>query len=76
MTAATKRIGQPPGKRFTGHLTIARGVGRGRISNDLAGAAIDGEWTATEVAIIRSHLSGDGARYETLTSLPVPTRRG
>ena len=66
---STARIGQAPGPTFTGHLSIARSVGRARIPSELAGETIEGAWIANEVAIIQSHLSANGARYETLESL-------
>jgi 2'-5' RNA ligase len=69
---STARIGQPPAPTFTGHLTIARARGRGRIPAELAGQAIAGAWTAREVAIIQSHLNPQGARYETLATVALP----
>jgi 2'-5' RNA ligase len=61
---ATARFGEPPAtRRFRGHLTLGRtkgGIG------DTASLALARSWTVREVELIRSHLGGGGARYETL----------
>lgn len=64
--AATARIGRPPEDRaFAGHITLAR-TGRGaRVDlRPLAGVAVAGTWTVTDVCLVESHLSSAGARYE------------
>ena len=67
---ATRQIGQPPGeKAFTGHLTVARARGRGRIPRALAGAPIGATWRLDSIALIRSHLHAEGARYQTLATI-------
>ena len=64
VVAATKTFGEPPPKRrFRGHLTLARTKG-GLV--DPASMALERSWTVREVELIRSHLGGSGARYETL----------
>lgn len=68
--AATAEVGRPPDTRpFRGHLTLARARGRGRLPSGVAGTRLSGRWTVGELALIRSHLEPDGARYETLTTV-------
>ena len=70
VTERTKQIGEPPRKRFVGHLTIARvkpHVPMPRCLGDLVSA----EFAITEVALVESRLHPDGARYETLQTWPV-----
>ena len=55
---------------FRGHLTLARARQRGgKIPASLAGAPIEGSWTASRVALVRSHLGGGPARYEDIASV-------
>ena len=62
VTAATADIGDPPGTRsFDGHLTLARLRPGSR--GDVAGAPIDAKCPVTEVVLVRSELSSDGATY-------------
>ena len=64
---ATRNFGAPPPTRpFKGHLTLARTTGGvvDRSSLDLAAT-----WTVDHVELIRSHLGGGPARYETLAAL-------
>ena len=50
---------------FRGHLTLARARERGqKIPPSLAGTPITGEWAATSVSLVRSHLGRGPARYE------------
>lgn len=68
----TRGLGEPPRKRFVGHLTIARvkaHVPMPRCLGDLVSA----EFPITEVALVESRLRPDGPRYETLTTWPVGT---
>ena len=70
---ATADLGEPPRKRFVGHLTLAR---LGRRATTLAlppalGALVDGEFEVTEVALVRSRLDPQGAHYETLDTWPI-----
>ncbi len=62
---ATAGIGEPPGKRFIGHLTLAR------VKSDVAlprtiGSPISTDFDVDEVALVQSRLGPAGARYETL----------
>jgi 2'-5' RNA ligase len=68
--AATDGIGDPPRPQFRGHLTVAR-TRRNAISSML-GHPFEAELAISEVALVRSELTPDGARYETL--MTVPTR--
>lgn len=68
----TRHLGEPPRKRFVGHLTIARvkaHVPMPRCLGDLVSA----EFPIAEVALVESRLRPDGPRYETLTTWPVGT---
>ena len=46
---------------FRGHLTLSRHATR-----PLAGVPFEASWHASEIALIRSHLGGGPARYETI----------
>lgn len=48
-------------RKFTPHVTLARKVGR-RVSCEIAPI----EWRVSEICLIRSTLSHEGARYKTL----------
>jgi RNA 2',3'-cyclic 3'-phosphodiesterase len=50
---------------FTGHVTLARAD---RMPRALAGIPIAASWEVTEIALIRSHLGGGPARYETIAT--------
>ncbi|MEZ5245087.1 MAG: RNA 2',3'-cyclic phosphodiesterase [Acidimicrobiales bacterium] len=50
---------------FRGHLTLARQRGGGATSAD--GAAIAARFVVDEIALVRSELHADGARYTTVT---------
>jgi 2'-5' RNA ligase len=74
---ATGAVGEPPeSRRFTGHLTVARLVGR--YSGPLVGCEIDDRFAVREARLIRSHLKPTGAVYETIATkaLRVPGRSG
>ena len=65
---ATRSIGRPPDHRdFRGHLTIAHVNGR----VPPVSAAIDCRWTVATFALVRSHLGGGPARYETVATWPL-----
>lgn len=70
---ATSGVGRPPEDRpFRGHLTLARLRGTSAEGlADLTGAAVSASWPVTSVSLVRSHLHPDGARYETILSVPV-----
>lgn len=70
VTKRTSQIGEPPRKRFFGHLTLARvkrHVPMPRALGELVSVAFD----VDEVALVQSRLDPQGARYETLRSWPV-----
>jgi 2'-5' RNA ligase len=69
VTARTARIGQPPGKRFVGHLTLARVKAHVPMPRVL-GALFTAEFDVSDVALIESRLHPEGARYETIESWP------
>jgi len=66
----TKRLGtEKPRKRFLGHVTVARvqsNVAMPRVLGEL----IADEFDVTEIALIESRLTSNGARYETLETWP------
>jgi RNA 2',3'-cyclic 3'-phosphodiesterase len=64
VAAATRAVGPRPTRAFTGHLTLARGRGRHPVRADLAGEEVAAVWTVGEVALVRSRLHPDGARYD------------
>jgi 2'-5' RNA ligase len=72
VTAATAALGEPPGRRFSGHLTLARidRRARGRLPATV-GAMVSAAFDVEEVALVQSRRDHRGARYETLASWPV-----
>lgn len=60
--------GAPPRRTASAHLTVARKPDEALISalrsQELGRISV--VWTIDRVALLRSHLSSDGARYETL----------
>ena len=68
---ATKHLGEPPGKRFVGHLTLARCARGARLPAALGSLFAD-EFPVEEFALVESRLQPTGARYETVASWPVP----
>ena len=67
LRAATAEIGEPVDPRgFRGHLTLGRCHGGGPTALD--GRPIAVGFTSTEVALVRSDLHPDGARYTTVTT--------
>lgn len=66
---ATAPFGEPAsGRPFRGHLTLARTKG-GIV--DVSSLALSGSWTVAEIELVRSHLGGGPARYETLAAFPL-----
>jgi 2'-5' RNA ligase len=62
VAVVTADIGDPPETRsFNGHLTVARLRAGSR--EDLAGTPIAATWPVSEVVLVRSDLTGDGASY-------------
>jgi 2'-5' RNA ligase len=63
---ATREVGQPPpGRRFRGHITVARA----RRPGALAGLPVTGvsdQWTVGELTLVSSDLRPQGARYEVI----------
>ena len=55
---------------FRGHLTIARQRGGGSTSAD--GVAVSASFVVDEIALVRSDLHADGARYTTVTRRTLP----
>ena len=67
--AATAGLGRPPDHRaFRGHITLARVDGRSKPPlTDLPGR----RWPVATFALVRSHLGGGPARYETVATWPL-----
>ncbi|MEN9505361.1 MAG: hypothetical protein RI958_1287 [Actinomycetota bacterium] len=70
VAAATRDLGQPPRRRFVGHLTVARVKPYAAMPRAL-GSLVDAEFDVDEIALVQSRLDPDGARYETLQTWPV-----
>lgn len=76
--AAAPFTAEPPETRFVGHVTLARIQ---RLRTTEAQALVEaaerfsgvsfGEWSASEIHLIRSELSPRGARYTTLQAFPL-----
>jgi 2'-5' RNA ligase len=66
VVAATAGVGEPPEDRpFAGHLTLGRVArGAGVDLRNLTGQAITGRWPPTEVDLVESRLSSEGASYQ------------
>jgi 2'-5' RNA ligase len=71
VVAATASIGRPPESRaFRGHLTLARLKSvPARAARRLAGTPLAATWPVERVDVVRSDLTPDGARYETIGSV-------
>ena len=69
VVAATSGLGRPPDHRtFRGHITLARVEGRAKPQlTDLPGRS----WPVATFALVRSHLGGGPARYETVAAWPL-----
>ncbi len=67
---ATRSIGEPARRRFVGHLTIARVKPHATMPRAL-GMSISASFEVDEIALVRSRLDPDGARYETIETWPV-----
>lgn len=72
VAAQTAAIGEPPRKRFVGHLTIARVKPHAHMPHAL-GAYLETGFDVDEIALVQSRLHPDGARYETLAGWPLAT---
>lgn len=77
-TATNAFTSEESERNFTGHITLARIKSiRPKEAEALScqaselGQAAFGEWTSSEVEIIRSQLSPHGARYTTLAAIPL-----
>ncbi len=70
VTERTTKIGEPPRKRFIGHLTLARVKPHVPMPRAL-GALVSAEFDVDEIALVQSRLHPDGARYETLETWAV-----
>jgi len=58
----TEGLGEPPRRRFVGHLTIAR-LKPHATPPPALGSFIDTTFTVDEIALVSSRLHPDGARY-------------
>jgi 2'-5' RNA ligase len=66
----TRAVGEPPRKRFIGHLTLAR-VKRHAAMPPVVGAFVTATFDVAEIALVQSRLHPAGARYETVHTWPV-----
>ena len=67
---STSDIGDPPGKTFRGHITLAR-IKSNVPRPDLVGAPVNAEFDVATIALVQSYLGPQGARYATVASWPV-----
>ncbi len=70
VTDRTRLLGEPPRKRFIGHITLAR-VKRHARMPPVLGMRVSAAFDVGEVALVQSRLNPQGARYETLATWPV-----
>ena len=70
VTELTTRIGEPPRKRFIGHLTLARVKSHVPMPRAL-GALVSDDFDVEEIALVESRLHPEGARYTTIETWPV-----
>jgi 2'-5' RNA ligase len=70
VTELTGHLGEPPRKRFRGHLTVARVKSHVPMPAAL-GALVGADFDVAEIALVRSTLLPSGARYDTLETWPV-----
>jgi 2'-5' RNA ligase len=71
---ATSDQGEPPRRRFAGHLTVARLSRRATVPTAL-GTLVGGAFDVTEIALVQSRLHRDGASYETIATWPTAADR-
>jgi 2'-5' RNA ligase len=64
---ATAGVGDPPDRRFSGHLTLARL--RHRAACGVTGTALHATFAVDRVTLVRSTLGADGARHEPLVDV-------
>ena len=69
VTERTNQIGEPPRKRFSGHITVARVKSQFPMPRAL-GALVSADFDVDEIALVQSRLDPQGARYETLETWP------
>jgi 2'-5' RNA ligase len=70
VTERTRRIGEPPRKRYVGHLTLARVKPHVPMPRTL-GALFSADFDVDKIALVHSRLDPDGAQYDTLATWPV-----
>lgn len=70
VTARTATMGEPPGRTFQGHLTLAR-ARRGIDLRPLVGAPLETSWVVGEVTLVASVLHQRGARYQVVGRYPL-----
>lgn len=66
----TRHLGEPPRKRFVGHLTLARLKPYAQLPRAM-GMSFEATFALEEIALVQSRLHPDGARYDTLSTWPV-----
>ncbi len=62
-TASRNFIAPEPEQKFTGHVTLGRVRGMAD--------RVFGEWTASEIELMRSELASDGARHTSIGTVPL-----
>jgi RNA 2',3'-cyclic 3'-phosphodiesterase len=61
----TGQIGEPPGRQFVGHLTLAR-VKPDAAMPQVVGFSLSAEFDVEEIALVESRLEPQGVQYETI----------
>ncbi|HEY6531428.1 MAG TPA: RNA 2',3'-cyclic phosphodiesterase [Acidimicrobiales bacterium] len=67
--AATAHVGEPPGRPFVGHVTLARLRNRGACG--ITGTPILLRYPVDEIVLVRSTLGPTGATHEPLLTVPL-----
>jgi 2'-5' RNA ligase len=81
VAAGARRAGAPPpddGRKYHPHLTLARcrqPADVRRLTSELAQASGQ-DWTAGEIHLVRSHLTGSSPQYEQMGSWPLRPEAG
>lgn len=70
VTELTSHIGEAPGRKFVGHLTLARMKPHATTPLTL-GIPVTAAFDVNDVALVQSRLGPHGPRYETIRSWPL-----
>lgn len=70
---ATAKLGKPlPGRRFSGHLTLARGRHGTNLRDQYQLLeTLSASWAVSSLSLVQSRLGPAGAKYEVLADFPL-----